>query len=523
LFEAQRHEDHPRPQELNVVTSIDVRHHLMRIGGEEIDSDQRMTVFDPSDESVVATVAQGNSSHIDAAVAAAKASFEEGSWSQIAPRERATIMRRIAAAANDAVEELVDLEMSSNGATVRVATGFHIGYALAHFTYFAELAESYRWTRPAPMSSVPTLAQSIVHREPIGVVGAIAPWNFPLLLTLWKVGPALAAGNSVVVKPDEHTPLSILEFAKIAEANGLPKGVLNVVPGDGRDAGARLASHPDVGKIAFTGSTEVGREIMRLASGTVKKVTLELGGKGPSVVLDDADLDMAVDGVLYGCFTYSGQVCESGTRALVPSSIHDEFVARLVERAKTIKMGPIRDWDTDLGPVIDAKQKNRILSYVEQAKEEGATVAIGGRAAVGPGFDKGHWIEPTILTNVRNDMTIAQEEVFGPVLVVIPYETEAEAIAIANDSQYGLAASVWTADNERGLSVASAIESGSVWINDSHQINCQVPFGGYKQSGVGRELGPDALDDYTETKAVHLDLSGGRDRKPYHILLSHAD
>ncbi|MDQ2636259.1 MAG: aldehyde dehydrogenase family protein, partial [Actinomycetota bacterium] len=360
--------------------------------------------------------------------------------------------------------------------------------------------------------------QPVVHREPIGVVGAIAPWNFPLLLTLWKVGPALAAGNSVVVKPDEHTPLSILEFARIAEANGLPPGVLNVVPGDGPEAGARLASHPDVGKIAFTGSTAVGREIMRLASGTVKQVTLELGGKGPSIVLDDADLDMAADGVLYGCFVYSGQVCESGTRALVPADRHDAFVDRLVRRARTIQLGPTRDWDTDMGPVIDGRQQRRILEYIQGAVAEGAQIVLGGEALPQPGF----WVSPTILTGVHNDMRIAREEVFGPVLVVIPYTDDDDAVAIANDSEYGLAASIWSGNNARALELAERIQAGSVWINDAHQINCQVPFGGYKQSGLGRELGPDALDAYTEVKTVHLDLSGGRDAKPYDILLSHA-
>jgi acyl-CoA reductase-like NAD-dependent aldehyde dehydrogenase len=440
-------------------------------------------------------------------------------WSRKTPQERAAVMRRIVDAANDAVDELVELELACNGATVRQATGFHIGYALTHFSYFADLADTYAWQRPAPIATFPTLAQSVVHREPIGVVGAIAPWNFPLLLTLWKVGPALAAGNSVVVKPDEHTPLSILEFARIAERNGLPPGVLNIVTGDGRDAGARLASHPDIGKIAFTGSTTVGREIMRLASGTVKHVTLELGGKGPSIVLDDADLDLAVDGVLYGCFVYSGQVCESGTRALVPRNIYDEFVERLVQRAQTIEVGPTRDWDTDMGPVINAKQQARILEFVRGAAADGATVALGGQALEGPGF----WVQPTIVTGVTNDMRIAREEVFGPVLVVIPYDDDDDAVAIANDSEYGLAASVWTTDTARGLAVAERIQSGSVWINDAHQINCQVPFGGYKQSGVGRELGPDALDAYTEVKTIHLDLSGGREAKPYDILLSHAD
>ena len=503
------------------MTSIDVQHYSMLIGGERVDTDDTMTIINPADESVVATVAKGTATHIDAAVAAAKSTFESGAWSGKTPQERAQIMRAIAAAANDQVEELVELEMSANGATVRQATGFHVGYALAHFNFFADLADTYQFVRPAPVVSFPALAQSVVHREPLGVVGAIAPWNFPLLLTLWKVGPALAAGNSVVVKPDEHTPLSMLKFAEIAEANGLPRGVLNVVPGDGRDAGARLASHPDVAKIAFTGSTQIGREIMKLASGTVKEVTLELGGKGPSIVLDDADLDMAVDGVLYGCFTYSGQICESGTRAIVPRELHDEFVSRLIERARTIVVGAPDDWDTDMGPVIDAKQQARILSYIDGAKAEGATVALGGGKP--DGIDRGFYVEPTILADVENSMTVAREEIFGPVLSVIAYDTEDEAVAIANDSEYGLAASVWTRDNARGLAVADAVQCGSVWINDDHQINAQVPFGGYKQSGIGRELGPDALDEYTQAKAVHLDLSGGRDAKPYDILLSHAD
>lgn len=505
------------------MTTAKVKHHRMLIGGNDIDSPQHLTIVDPGDESVVATVAQGDASHIDAAVTAAKKAFDSGVWSRITPQERAAVMRRIAAAANDVAEELVELEMACNGATIRQATGFHIGYALSHFSYFADLAETYAWQQPGPIATFPALSQSVIHREPIGVVGAIAPWNFPLLLTLWKVGPALAAGNSVVVKPDEHTPLSILEFARIAERNGLPPGVLNVVPGEGPDAGARLASHPDVGKIAFTGSTAVGREIMRLASGNVKQVTLELGGKGPSILLDDADLDLAADGVLYGCFIYSGQACESGTRALVPRHLQDEFVDRMIARAKTIVVGPTRDWDTDMGPVIDANQRDRILSYIEGARAEGATVALGGTKVTGEGFTEGFWVAPTIITGVRPDMRIAREEVFGPVLSVIAYDTDDEAVAVANDSDYGLAASIWSSDNARALAMAERIQSGSVWINDAHGINCRLPFGGYKQSGLGRELGPQALDAYTEVKTVALDLSGGRAAKPYGLLLSHAE
>lgn len=505
------------------MTAVDIRHFPMHVGGEQVDSDRKMEILHPATGEVVATVAQGDVSHLDAAVAAAKAAFDEGSWSRATPAERAAVMRRIAEAAEEEAGELVQLEMMCNGATVRQATGFHIGYALAHLVYFAELAETYEWSTPLGVRSFPALGSSTVRREPIGVVGAISPWNFPLLLTMWKVGPALAAGNSIVIKPDEHTPLTMLAFARICEENGLPKGVLNVVPGDGREIGSRLASHPDVGKIGFTGSTEVGREIMRLASGTVKKVTLELGGKSPTIVLDDADLEMAADGILYGCMLYSGQACESGTRAFVPSAIYDDFVARLVARAETIQVGDPEDWDTDLGPVIDARQRDKVLEFIEGAKKAGARVALGGGVPEGEQFQQGNWIAPTILRDVTNDMQVAREEIFGPVLCVIPYDTENEALAMANDTDYGLAAMIWSGDNERALALAERIESGNVWINDAHQIHAQVPFGGYKQSGIGRELGPRALDEYTQVKAVHLDLSGGRDRKPYDIVLSHAD
>jgi len=322
------------------------------------------------------------------------------------------------------------------------------------------------------------------------------------------------------MKPDEKTPLTMIRFAQLAEECGLPPGVLNVVTGVGEEVGAHLASHPDVDKVAFTGSTAVGREVMRLASSTVKRVTLELGGKSPVVVLDDADLDTAVDAALFGCFLYSGQVCESGTRLLLPDSLHDEFVERMVARASTIKLGDPTDFDTDMGPVVSRPQLDRIMSLISSAEEEGAKVVTGGKKPDGPGFEKGHWVQPTIIVGVTNDMRIAREEVFGPVLSVIRYEDDDEAIRIANDTEYGLASAVWSTDDERALAVASKIRAGTVWINDHHMINCDVPFGGYKQSGVGRELGPRALDAYTEVKHVHLDLTRRLDRRVYDVLLS---
>jgi acyl-CoA reductase-like NAD-dependent aldehyde dehydrogenase len=322
------------------------------------------------------------------------------------------------------------------------------------------------------------------------------------------------------VKTDEKTPLSLLKLAEIASEEGVPAGVLNVVTGDGAEVGARLASHPDVDKVAFTGSTAVGREIMRLASGTVKKVSLELGGKAPVLVLDDADMEIAADGVLFGCMLYSGQICESGTRVYVPSSVHDEFVDRLVQRAATIKMGDPADLDTDMGPVISARQRDRVLDYIQSGLDDGATLAIGGGVPDGEEFERGHWVSPTIFTDVTNTMAIAREEIFGPVLVVLRYDTLEEAIALANDSDYGLSAGVWATDYERALEVGGQLRAGTVWINNWHMVDPALPFGGYKQSGVGREMGPGALDEYTETKHVHLDLTQKRENHIFDILLS---
>jgi aldehyde dehydrogenase (NAD+) len=504
------------------MTSTTVCNFPMWINGKAVSTDRLLEILDPSTGEVVATTACGSAAHIDTAVAAAKRSFASGEWSRSAPAERVKVLRAIAALMNERRDELVELEIMANGATVRQANALQIGYAISHLEYFAGLAERYQFERTMPRTTFPTLGQSVVRREPIGVCGVIAPWNFPLLLSLWKVAPALAVGNSVVVKPDEKTPLTMLEFARMAEECGLPAGVLNVVPGIGPDAGARLASHPDVGKVGFTGSTEVGREVMRLASSTVKHVTLELGGKSPTIMLDDADPALAVDGVLYGCMLYSGQACESGTRLLVPDHLHDEVVDRLVDRTKTISLGPTRDWDTDMGPVVSAEQQARVLGYIETGKAEGAKLACGGGTPDGSGFQHGFWVKPTIFTDVTNSMRIAREEIFGPVLSVLRYSDEAEALAIANDSDYGLVATVWSTDNARALDMAENLEAGTVWINDHHAIDCQLPFGGYKQSGVGRELGPNALDPFTEEKNVLLDLSGKRERRAYGLLLSHA-
>jgi len=497
-----------------------IRHYPMLIGGEWVDSDERFEIRSPATEELVASVAKGGREHADAAIEAAKAAHADGRWRLTPPPQRAAVLDAIADGLTERINDLAVLEAQENGAPVRQAGAFQIGFSIAHLRYFADQARSYAFERTGPLLKAPTLASGLIRREPIGVCAAIVPWNFPLLLAMWKIGPALAAGNTIVVKPDEHTPLTLLEFATIAQECGLPPGVLNVVPGEGHVVGARLASHPDVRKIAFTGSTAVGREIMKMAAGNIKRLTLELGGKGPNIVLDDADLDLAADGTLFGCLMNQGQACESGTRIIVADGVHDEFVARLIERTKTITVGDPLDPATDLGPVISAEARDRILRYIDSGKAEAATLAYGGGRPEGPQFDRGFWVEPTIFTDVRNDMTIAREEIFGPVLAVIRSDSTDQAIRIANDTEYGLSAGVWSTDNQRALDVASQLEAGTVWVNDWHMVNAAYPFGGYKQSGLGRELGPHALDEYTEEKFVHIDLSGRLDRRAYPLLLS---
>ena len=496
-----------------------IARYAMLIDGDWVDTEDRFEIRSPATEELVASVARGGREHADRAIAAAKAAHADGRWRLTPPPQRAAVLDAIADRLTERLGDLAVLEAQENGAPVRQAGAFQIGFSIAHLRYFADQARSYAFERTGPLLKVPTLASGIVRREPVGVCAAIVPWNFPLLLAMWKIGPALAAGNTMVVKPDEHTPLTLLEFATIAQECGLPPGVLNVVPGEGPVVGARLASHPDVRKIAFTGSTAVGREIMRMAAGNIKRLTLELGGKGPNIVLDDADLDLAADGTLFGCLMNQGQACESGTRIIVAAAVHDMFVERLIERTKTISIGDPLDPATDFGPVISAEARmtgSCATSRPARPKAPRWPTAAAGRPAR---FERGFWVEPTIFTDVRNDMTIAREEIFGPVLAVIRAESTEAAIRIANDTEYGLSAGVWSTDNQRALDVAGQLEAGTVWVNDWHMVNAAYPFGGYKQSGLGRELGPHALDEYTEEKFVHVDLSGRLDRRAYPLLL----
>ncbi|HVM12540.1 MAG TPA: aldehyde dehydrogenase family protein, partial [Actinomycetota bacterium] len=350
-----------------------------------------------------------------------------------------------------------------------------------------------------------------LRREPIGVCAAITPWNAPIQMAAWKIAPAIAAGNTVVLKPASYTSLTAIELGKICLEAGIPEGVVNVLPGPGGAVGEALVESPLVDKIAFTGSTEVGSRIMQLAAGTIKKVTLELGGKSPSIVLDDADLDYAVDGALYGVFFHQGQICSAGTRLFLQRGIHDEFLTALVKKASDMTVGPALDPASDQGPLISEGQLETVDGYVRKGIEEGAEVATGGERATVEGHEGGYYYRPTILTGVDNSMTVAQEEIFGPVLAVIPFEDEAEAVRLANESIYGLGGAVWSRTVPRAVKVAEQLRTGTVWINDYHMINPRYPFGGYKRSGIGREHGKVGFDEYREVKHIHVDMAGGRE------------
>ena len=492
-------------------------HYSLYVDGKWIDTDEVYEIRNPANEELVATVAKGNTRVVDAAISAAKAAFDEGTWRRTPPAQRAALLNNVAARLAERTEELAALQSRENGATVRITEAFHLGLPIAQLQYVAALTDTYEWETQGPTIE-PVSAEGIVIREPIGVVAAIVPWNIPLLTTVWKIGPALAAGNCVVLKPDEHAPLLPLELAREFDAAGLPPGVLNVVTGDGEPVGAYLAGHRGIGKVAFTGSTAVGKSILRQSADTVRRVTLELGGKGANIILDDADLDMAVDGALFACMANNGQACEAGTRLLIPVSRSAEIIARLVERAATLRLGDPTLPTTHVGPIISAQQRDRIVEYVNMAVSQGATVALGGRAARGPDFERGYWIEPTVLVDVTKDMRIAREEVFGPVLVVLTYESIDEAIEIANDTNYGLSAGVWGAET-RCLEIARRLEAGMVWINNWHVIHPAYPFGGVKESGLGREGGPNALDEYVEEKFISVDRSGGIENKAFAIVI----
>lgn len=483
-------------------------------------SGEMFDVQNPATGEVVAKVAKGNSEDVDRAVMAARKAFENMEWREMSPKERSKVLYAIAENIVLNAQDLAYLESISSGGTIRRIASSDILQMADLFQTLGKFVLEYPYSETLPIPPLPGPAHNFVWREPIGVCAAITPWNLPMQIACWKIAPALAMGNTVVVKPASYTPLSTLKLAEII-SQVVPPGVINVITGSGKEVGEPLTEHPQVDKVAFTGSTEVGKRVMTLAAGTIKKVTLELGGKSPNILLEDADLSLALPGSLFGVFLHSGQLCESGTRLLVPDAIYDEVVEGLVILTKRLKLGNPLDEATDVGPVISEKQKESILSYIESGIGEGAKLVCGGKEAVVEGFENGNFIEPTIFADVTNDMRIAQEEIFGPVLSIIRYSDIDEAIKIANDTIYGLAAGVWTKDVNKAYKVVKQLRAGVVWINDWHMLRNDAPFGGYKQSGIGREMGRYSLDAYTEVKHVHNSLTSNiNDRQYYGLLFS---
>ncbi|MFD0049085.1 aldehyde dehydrogenase family protein [Actinomycetes bacterium NPDC127524] len=485
---------------------------------EQSGSQEFFDVLNPANGEVAARVAKGTKEDVDKAVTAAREAFDHSDWKMMKPKERSNVLHSLARQIITNAEELAYLESISSGGTIRRIGSNDILQMADLFQTLANFVLQYPFSETLPSPSFPGPAHNFIWREPIGVCAAITPWNMPMLIACWKIAPALAMGNTVVIKPASYTPLSTLKLAEILSAE-LPDGVLNVVTGSGSEVGEALVSHPGVDKIAFTGSTEVGRKIMALAAGTIKHTTLELGGKSPNIILEDADLDIAIPGSLFGVFLHSGQLCESGTRLFVPDHLHDIIVEKLVQLASKLKPGNPLDSRTDMGPVISKKQKESILAYIEEGKREGARLVCGGKEWSVPGCEGGHFIEPTIFTDVTNDMKIAQEEIFGPVLTVIRYSSVDEAIKMANDTIYGLAAGVWTKDVNKAYKAARELQAGVVWINDWHMLRNDAPFGGYKQSGIGREMGKHSLDAYTQLKHVHTSMVPEIEHKSWYGLL----
>ncbi|CAI8885329.1 MULTISPECIES: aldehyde dehydrogenase family protein [Burkholderia] len=469
------------------------------IGGQWVEavSGRTFDTSNPATEETLTTVAEADSADIDKAAIAARKAFESKTWSGISPHTRARYLLRIADAVEQHADELAVLESLDMGAPVAFSAG-RVASTAELFRYYAG------WVTKIHGTTNPTDDAKFIYmlREPMGVCALINAWNVPLVMAASKLGPALACGNTAILKPAEQAPLSTVRLAELIHELDLPPGVVNVVPGFGATAGAAMAAHPDIDKIAFTGSTGVGRQILQASAGNMKKVTLELGGKSPNIIFPDADLDKAIEAAVVGFCRNSGQICSAGTRLFVHESLHDEVARRISEIASGYRVGSPLANDTQLGPLVSRRQMDRVMSYIDAGKTEGATLNTGGKR-IG---DLGYFVAPTVFSNVSNKMQIAQEEIFGPVLSIIPFRDEEDAILKGNDTLYGLAAAVWTRDVSRAHRVARALKSGRVWINTYAETDPVMSIGGYKQSGYGREMGAESIEAYTQTKSVLMRL-----------------
>jgi len=482
------------------------RRYQLFIDGQFVDAESGKTFKSPNPATgeTFAEVAEADKADVDKAVAAARKALD-GKWSKMSARDRGKLLYRLSQLIEQHAGELAELETSDNGKPIKESTYIDLPGVIENFEYFAG------WPTKIEGETIPVPGQMFNYtlREPVGVCGQIIPWNFPLLMAAWKLAPALACGNTVVLKPAEQTPVTALELAKLIQEAGFPEGVVNIIPGFGETAGAALASHPGIDKIAFTGSTEIGKLIAKSAAANLTKVSLELGGKAPNVIFADADLDQAVNGAMMGIFFNQGQVCCAGSRVFIEEKVKDEFLARFKEKAERITVGDPMDKATLMGPQVSVEQLDRIKSYVDIAREEGATVfAGGGQPKLEGAFQNGYFFQPTIFSDVNNSMRVAQEEIFGPVSSVITFDNDDDLLRQANETMYGLSAGIWTSNITRAHRFAKAVKAGVVWINTFNMMNAASPFGGYKQSGYGREMGKHALELYTQVKSVWVDLSG---------------